>query len=80
MQKKILPYMEKKYPLTEGTDVNKALKKVVEEINHLDILSNDFFYNPGIMFTYKKSGNYNETIMKVINKVLEQVDSFSEIV
>jgi hypothetical protein len=72
--------MEKKYPLTEETDVNKALQKVVEEINNLDLLSNDFFYNSGIMFTYQKSGNYNETIMKVINKVLEQVDSLSEIV
>ena len=30
------------------------------------------------MFTYQQSGNYNETIMRVINKVLEQVDSVSE--
>jgi hypothetical protein len=70
MQKKILPYLEKKYPLTEETDVNKALKRVVEEINHLDLLSNDFFYNSGIMFTYQKPGNYNDTIMRVINKAL----------
>jgi len=77
MQKKILPYMEKKYPLTEETDVNKALEKVVEEMNNLDQLSNDFFFNSGMMFTYRDSGNYNDIIMKVINKILGQVDSVS---
>jgi hypothetical protein len=47
-------------------------------MNNLDLLSNDFFFNSGIMFTYQKSGNYNKTIMRVINKVLEQVDNLSD--
>lgn len=33
IQFKILPYMQKKYPLTGETDINKALESVVEEIN-----------------------------------------------
>jgi hypothetical protein len=78
MDEKIIPYLEKKYPLTEESVVNKALANAVEEVNNIDALSNDFFFmNPDLIPTFRKDGNYNGTIMKVINRVLEQIDATS---
>jgi hypothetical protein len=71
---KVLEYLQKKYPLTQSNDVNKALEKEVQETNHLDILTNDFLYSTGIMFKYSPDGNYNDTIMRVINKAIEAAE------
>lgn len=49
----ILEYLQKKYPLTQSQDVNKALEKQVQQTDHLDLLSNDFLYNSNIMFEYR---------------------------
>lgn len=76
MDEKIIPYLEKKYPLTEESVVNKALANAVEEVNNIDALSNDFFFmNPDLIPTFRRDGNYNATIMRVINRVLEQIDA-----
>jgi len=37
-------------------------------------MENDFLFLTGIMFEYRKNRNYNDTIMKVINKALELMD------
>lgn len=67
---KILDYLQQKYPLTLSTDVNKAVEKELHQNNNFDMLSNDFLYCNGIIFSYRESGNYNDTIMQVINKTL----------
>jgi hypothetical protein len=45
--------MEKKYPLTAGTGVNKALEKELQKTNNLDDLTNDFLYSNKIIFKYR---------------------------
>ena len=67
--------MEKKYPLTAGTDVNKALEKQLQRTNNLDDLANDFLYSNKIIFKYRENGNYNDIIMTAINKLMQVVDS-----
>ena len=58
--------------------MSKALEKELHQINNLDILANDFLYNNGIIFTYREDGNYNDMIMRVLNKIIEVVDSVSK--
>ena len=74
---KILDYLQKKYPLTQSNDVNKALEKEVKESDNLDLLENDFLYENDIIFKYRDDGNYNDMIMKVLNKAMEQIDATS---
>jgi len=66
----ILPYLQKKYPLTTTFDVNKALEKQLEQTNNMDLLENDFLVSHEIMFKYRSNGNYNDMIMKVLNKAM----------
>jgi len=40
-------------------------------------MANDFLYTFGIMFEYRANGNYNDMIMKVLNKAMEQLDATS---
>jgi hypothetical protein len=49
----VLDYLQKKYPLTMASDVNKALDKELETTNNLDQLANDFLYTNGIIFKYR---------------------------
>ena len=63
----LLKYMEKKYPLTEGQGVNKRLEGVVQEINNLGTLSNNYLGHSGVEFERRDSGNYNDLIMRVLN-------------
>jgi hypothetical protein len=41
----ILYYLQKKYPLTQSSDVNKALEKELEPTNNLDLMENDFLFS-----------------------------------
>ena len=77
ISEKILSYLEKKYPLTLNSDINKALEKELHEANNLDLLENDILYQHKIVFKYREDGNYNDMIMVVINKVMEIIDSKS---
>ena len=74
LSSRVFEYLQKKYPLTLGTDVNKALQKELQQTNNFQQLSNDFLYSNGFIFKYREDGNYNDMIMKVINKTLEIVD------
>ena len=49
----------------------------MQETNHLDLLTNDFLHFAGIMFKYSPDGNYNDTIMRVINKAIEIAEQAS---
>ena len=71
LSSKILEYLQKKYPLTQGSDVNKALEKELQQTNNLDLLENDFLFSHGIIFKYREKGNYNDIIMRALNKAME---------
>lgn len=65
-----LEYLQMKYPLTLANDVNKALDREVQPMDNFDNFTNDFLYFNEIIFKYRESGNYNDMIMKVINKAM----------
>lgn len=48
--------MQKKYPLTESSDVNKAIDQSVRPIDNRDALDNDMLQQIDIVFTWRKSG------------------------
>ena len=73
-----MEYLQKKYPLTLTTDVNKNLEKELQQTNNFEQLANDFLYSNKLIFKYRENGNYNDMIMKVINKTLEIVDGDSQ--
>ena len=37
----------------------------------MDLIENDFLYSNGIIFKYRENGNYNDIVMKVLNKAME---------
>lgn len=53
MKKKVMPYLAQKYPLSEDFNANRALNRVVKEINNMEVISNDFFYNSSIVLEYR---------------------------
>lgn len=55
LSENILPYLQRKYPLTASSDVNKALEKQLEQTNNLDLLENDFLVSHDIMFKYRSN-------------------------
>ena len=69
-----MPYLALKYPLNNSQNANRALNKVIKEINNMEILSNDFFYNSDIILKYRENGNYNDVIMRVINDIVSLAD------
>jgi hypothetical protein len=74
MKDKVMPYLALKYPLSESFNANRALNRVVKEINNMEVLSNDFFYNSDIAIKYRESGNYNDVIMRVLNEIISLAD------
>lgn len=75
MKDKIMPYLALKYPLSSTFNANKSLSRIVKEINNIEVLSNDFFYNSNIPLEYRESGNYNDIIMQVLNELISLADS-----
>ena len=53
MKKKVMPYLAQKYPLSESFNANRALNRVVKEINNMEVISNDFFYNSSIVLEHR---------------------------
>ena len=53
LKTKVLPYLGLKYPPSVTSDVNKRLNKVFKEINNMEVITNDFFYNTEITFEYR---------------------------
>ncbi len=54
--KSIVPYMQKKYPLTESSDVNKAIDRCVRPIDNREDLENDMLQKADFVFTWRKDG------------------------
>jgi hypothetical protein len=59
LQTKVIPYLQKKYPLTEETVINRALEARLQKIDNLENLENDFLHNGQLHFPFK-STYYNE--------------------
>ena len=74
----VLDYMSKKYPLTDNPEVNKKLEALVNEIDNMDSLTNDFLANSQIVFEYREDGNYNDIIMEMLNELMGLVDNEPE--
>ena len=54
MAKNIIPYMKRKYPMTESTDANKALDEYVSPIDNRESLDNDLLLKcKDVIFTYR---------------------------
>lgn len=49
----VLVYMQKKYPLTEEQAVNRNLESVVQEMDNLNGLSNNYFSKSNLIFEYR---------------------------
>ena len=75
MKTKIMPYLALKYPLSDSVNTNRTLNRKVKEINNMEVLSNDFFFNSDIVFEYRENGNYNDLIMRVLNEIISLADS-----
>jgi hypothetical protein len=71
--------MATKYPLTDSQEVNKKLEEVVHEIDDIEALKNNYFFNSDIDFEYRENGNYNDLIMRVINDLSKRINSESSL-
>lgn len=67
IEEKIVPYMQKKYPLTESIEINKTVDSKIKKIDQRYAIENDFLKKSGIVFTFRESGNYNDLIMRFLN-------------
>ena len=67
--------MQKKYPLTESSDVNKAIDQSVRPIDNREALDNDMLKQTNIVFTWRKSGEYNDLIMRFLNWMMTELDN-----
>lgn len=55
----VINYLLKKYPLTEGIVVNKALEKIAKSADLSTQLENDFIYQSKLTFTLLPQDNYD---------------------
>ena len=75
ISKSVIPYMKKKYPMTETSDVNKTLDDHVSPIDNRESLDNDLLLKcDEVNFSFRESGNYNDLIMRFLNWVMESMD------
>jgi len=51
---------------------------MVEEIDNIESLENNYFSSSKIVLEYRKEGNYYDIIMKVINDLLNRLDSLTD--
>jgi hypothetical protein len=47
---RVLPYLGMKYPLTESSEINKKLASMVEEIDNIEEMENNYFNSSKIIF------------------------------
>ena len=70
----MLPYLGERYPLTDSTEVNKKLSSMVDEIDNIENLENNYFSQSKIILEYRKDGNYYDLIMRVVNDLLNRLE------
>lgn len=51
---------------------------MVEEIDNIEEMENNYFNNSKLGFEFRKDGNYNDIIMKVVNDLLERIDTHND--
>lgn len=74
IEKEIVPYMQRKYPLTESNDVNKAIDEAVRPIDNREALSNDMLMKSNIVFEWRESADYSDLIMRFLNWYMTEID------
>lgn len=67
--------MQRKYPLTESSGVNKAIDERVKPIDNREALQNDLLQKSDVVFTYRQDGNYDDLIMKFLNWMMTEIDT-----
>lgn len=65
--------MLNKYPQTLSQDVNRNVHNTIKDVNHTNLLVNDYLYNSSVVFKYRENGEYNDCIMKSLNEVLNKI-------
>lgn len=75
IEQNIVKYLKRKYPMTESTDVNKALDEAVKPIDKTEAQENDLLQKSDVVFTYREKGNYNDKIMTFLNWIMTEIDS-----
>jgi hypothetical protein len=78
IERNCVPYLKRKYPMTESSDVNKSLDDSVKPTDKTDALENDLLFKSGVVFTYREDGNYNRDIMDFLNWLMKEIDSKSD--
>ena len=78
IEKKVLPFIQKKYPLTHSNEVNKKLEEIVFEVNNIEALSNNYMIESEVIFDYRDDGNYNDYIMRFVNEVKDKIDMVND--
>jgi reverse gyrase len=53
IEKNIVTYLKRKYPMTESTDVNKALDEAVKPIDKTEAQENDLLQKSEVVFSYR---------------------------
>lgn len=53
IEKNIVTYLKRKYPMTESTDVNKALDEAVKSIDKTEAQENDLLQKSEVVFSYR---------------------------
>lgn len=72
--KEVLGYLAAKYPKTDSVTVNKKLEKAIRGVDLIDEMEFNYFTRSKVVFELKKSKNYNDLIMKVVNELINMLD------
>jgi hypothetical protein len=74
LQRDFLILLQKKYPLTDSQETNRELERIVQEIDNMGALDNNYFTFSEVVFEYRQGGNYNDLIMRMMNDVVSRID------
>lgn len=66
----IFKHLSQKYPQTNGKGVSKRIKSKVKHINNRESDEFDFLLRNNIHFQYQEDGDYSQSIMNTINKLI----------
>ena len=55
------------------------MEKIVQEIDNMGALDNNYFTFSDVVFEYRQSGNYNDLIMRMMNDIVSRIDAKSHL-
>lgn len=66
-----------KYPQTGSRGASRRVKSKIRRIDNRENDEYDFLYKNDLKISYRKTGDYSEDIMKIINKLISfSTDTF----